>query len=328
MKMGTIGTGMITEWLNTAFEDNGLECTAVYSRKEETGRRLADKYNMPKVYTDLNAMLHDEELDCIYIASPNSLHYSQAIKALEAGKNVILEKPFVSTIEECRTLIETAKKHHRFLFEAITVPYNPNYQVIQERIAELGSLKMVQCNFSQYSSKFDKFKNNENPNVFNPQFSGGALMDINIYNAHFIIGLFGAPKSLKYVPNIAANGIDTSGILVFDYDGFLACGIGCKDSASENICQLQGDNGYIVVHSASSVCAKAEVWLKCAKEPEVIDLMEGHGGHYFEVKNFKQMIENEDYEGCYQKLEYSYQVMELVHTARLAAGVRFAADQK
>ena len=55
--------------------------------------------------------------------------------------------------------------------------------------------------------------------------------------------------------------------------------------------------------------------------------MEGHGGHYFEVKNFKQMIENEDYEGCYQKLEYSYQVMELVHTARLAAGVRFAADQ-
>ena len=80
MKMGTIGTGMITEWLNTAFQDNGLECTAVYSRKEETGRRLADKYNMPKVYTDLDAMLHDEELDCIYIASPNSLHYSQAMK--------------------------------------------------------------------------------------------------------------------------------------------------------------------------------------------------------------------------------------------------------
>lgn len=195
MKMGTIGTGMITEWLNTAFQDNGLECTAVYSRKEETGRRLADKYNMPKVYTDLDAMLHDEELDCIYIASPNSLHYPQAMRALEAGKNVILEKPFVSTIEECRTLIDTAKKHHRFLFEAITVPYNPNYQKIKERIGDLGSLKMVQCNFSQYSSKYDKFKNNENPNVFNPQFSGGALMDINIYNAHFIIGLFGRSES-------------------------------------------------------------------------------------------------------------------------------------
>ena len=73
MKMGTIGTGMITEWLNTAFQDNGLECTAVYSRREETGRRLADKYNMPKVYTDLDAMLHDEELDCIYIASQSAL---------------------------------------------------------------------------------------------------------------------------------------------------------------------------------------------------------------------------------------------------------------
>lgn len=259
MKMGTIGTGMITEWLNTAFQDNGLECTAVYSRKEETGRRLADKYNMPKVYTDLDAMLHDEELDCIYIASPNSLHYPQAMRALEAGKNVILEKPFVSTIEECRTLIDTAKKHHRFLFEAITVPYNPNYQKIKERIGDLGSLKMVQCNFSQYSSKYDKFKNNENPNVFNPQFSGGALMDINIYNAHFIIGLFGAPKALRYVPNIAANGIDTSGILVFDYDGFLACGIGCKDSAAKISASCRATMDISVVHSASSICAKAEV---------------------------------------------------------------------
>lgn len=95
------------------------------------------------------------------------------MRALEAGKNVILEKPFVSTIEECRTLIDTAKKHHRFLFEAITVPYNPNYQKIKERIGDLGSLKMVQCNFSQYSSKYDKFKNNENPNVFNPRSPAG-----------------------------------------------------------------------------------------------------------------------------------------------------------
>lgn len=97
---------------------------------------------------------------------------------------------------------------------------------------------------------------------------------------------------------------------------------------AKNICQLQGDNGYIVVHSASSICAKAEVWLKGAKEPEIIDLNEGHGGHYFEVKNFKQMMENEDYDGCYRMLEYSCQVMELVHKARLEAGVRFAADQK
>lgn len=327
MKIGTIGTGMITEWLNTAFQENGLECEAVYSRREETGRKLADKYGMKKVYTDLEAMLQDESLDIIYIASPNSLHYPQAKKALETGHHVILEKPFVSTVEECRDLIATAKTHHRFLFEAITVPHIPVYQKVKERMGELGSLKMVQCNFSQYSSKYDKFKNNENPNVFNPEFSGGALMDINIYNAHFIIGLLGKPAALRYIPNQAANGIDTSGILVFDYNGTLACGIGCKDSASENLCQLQGDNGYIVIRCASSMCAQAEVWLKGAKEPEIIDLNEGHGGHYFEVRDFKKIIETEDFDACYALLDYSLEVMELVHGARKEAGVLFAADQ-
>lgn len=328
MKIATVGTGMITEWLNTAFQQNGLEPYAVYSRKQETGQRLADLYGMSKVYTDLDTMLADDQIDCVYIASPNSLHFSQAMKALNAGKHVILEKPFVSTIEECRTLIATAKQKHLFLFEAITVPYNPNYQKVRENLNRLGELKWVQCNFSQYSSKYDKFKNNENPNVFNPEFSGGALMDINIYNAHFITGLLGRPRRLTYTANMAANGIDTSGILLFEYDGFLAAGIGCKDSASENICQIQGDRGYIVIHSASSICAEAEIWIRGAKEPEIIDLCEGHGAHYFEVLHFKRMMENQDWEGCCRMLDYSMEVMELVHQARLEAGIRFSADQK
>lgn len=328
MKIGTIGTGMITEWLNTAFEENGWECDAVYSRRMETGKMLAEKYGMKKIYTDLDEMFQDQELDFIYVASPNSLHYSQALKALLAGKNVILEKPFTSTAQQCQQLIKTAKEKHLFLFEAITVPHLPNYQKVKERLPEIGTLKMVQCNFSQYSSKFDKFKNQENPNVFNPMFSGGALMDINIYNAHFILGMFGKPQSLSYIANLASNGIDTSGILLFNYDGFLASGVGCKDSASRNCVQIQGDNGYIYIHDASSQCTKAEVWLKGAKEPEWIDLQEGRSGHYYEVRDFKKIIEDQDYETCYKLLEYSQFVMDEVHKARIAGGVHFPADKE
>lgn len=328
MKIATIGTGFITEWLNTAFQDNGLTCFAVYSRKEETGKKLADKYGMKKIYTDLDLMFQDPEIDFVYIASPNSLHFSQAMKALEAGKNVILEKPFVSTIEECKTLIKTAKEKHLFLFEAITVPHLPVFQEVKKRLDQLGSLKMIQCNFSQYSSKYDKYKNNENPNAFNPEFSGGALMDLNIYNTHFIMSLFGAPKHLRYTPNKAANGIDTSGVLTFDYNGFIATAVACKDSVSQNSCQIQGENGYIKIEGASSVCAQAEVWLKGEKTPEIIDLNEGHGGHFFEVRDMKKIIEAKDYDACYKMLEYSCSVMEVVHTARIESGILFAADSK
>ena len=103
MKIGTIGTGFIVEWFLTAVEHNeNCECLAVFSRKEETGRALADKFNVKKVYTDFEEMLKDEEIDFIYIASPNSLHYSYALKALEAGKNVIGENRLPAMSENVR----------------------------------------------------------------------------------------------------------------------------------------------------------------------------------------------------------------------------------
>ena len=79
-------------------------------------------------------------------------------------------------------------------------------------MSSLGKIKLVQCNYSQYSSRYDKFLAGEIPNVFNPVFSGGALQDINIYNLHFVTGLFGKAKEVKYIANSAENGIDTSGI--------------------------------------------------------------------------------------------------------------------
>jgi len=211
MKIGTIGTGVIVEgFLNAVMEVEDVECTAVYSRKEETARVLADKYSVKQVYTDYNALLKDENINYIYIASPNSMHYEYALKALQNGKNVICEKPFTSTVKEAEALVALAKEKNLFLFEAITTVHLPNYNKIKEKIQLLGELKLVQCNFSQYSSRYDKLLAGEVINVFNPAFSGGALQDINIYNLHFVTGLFGKSKLVKYAANIAENGIDTS----------------------------------------------------------------------------------------------------------------------
>ena len=73
MKIGTIGTGGIVEWVMAeALRTDGMEWGAVCSRREATGRALADRFGVPRVYTDLDAMLADGELDFIYVASPNS----------------------------------------------------------------------------------------------------------------------------------------------------------------------------------------------------------------------------------------------------------------
>lgn len=109
MNVATIGTGFIVDWFLTAVQESAnISCVAMFSRKESSAHKLADKYEIDKIYTNLDDMLKDEEINFVYVASPNSLHFEHALKALQAGKNVICEKPFTSTVEE---FIVWLKKH-------------------------------------------------------------------------------------------------------------------------------------------------------------------------------------------------------------------------
>lgn len=235
MKIGTIGTGSIVSWVMTeALRADGMEWGAVCSRREETGRALADRFGVAKVYTDLDAMLADEALDFIYVASPNSLHYAQTRRALLAGKNVICEKPFAPTRAQAEELAALAQEKGLFLFEGITTMYLPHLALIREKLAEIGPVRQAACTFCQYSSKYDALCAGETPNVFNPAFAGGALMDINLYNLYFAYGLFGVPEKLSYHAHKYANGIDTSGVLVLEYPDFVCQCTGAKDCQGDN----------------------------------------------------------------------------------------------
>ncbi|MDQ0971335.1 putative dehydrogenase [Neobacillus niacini] len=132
-------------------------------------------------------MYSDPAVNFVYVASPNSLHFEQAYRALEFGKHVIIEKPITSTIAEIESLINLAEQKNLMLFEAITTIHLPNFHLIKQNIGKLGPLKFIQCNYSQFSSRYNSLLSGQTPNVFNPKFSGGALVDINIYNLHFVM---------------------------------------------------------------------------------------------------------------------------------------------
>ena len=100
MKIATIGSGSIVHnLLDGIRETSGISCEAVYSRSRKKGEELAAKYGVGKVYTELKELMQDEQVDFIYVASPNSLHYEHVKKALLAGKNVLCEKPMVITVK-------------------------------------------------------------------------------------------------------------------------------------------------------------------------------------------------------------------------------------
>ena len=111
LKLGIIGTSAISHsFLAAAKETDQYELRAVYSRTLEKARSFTQPYGQVALYDDLIAFL-DSDLDVIYIASPNSLHYPQAKLALLAKKHVILEKPAVSTPKEWKELVKLAQEH-------------------------------------------------------------------------------------------------------------------------------------------------------------------------------------------------------------------------
>ncbi len=321
MIIGTVGTGAIVETiLENVQKTEGISCAAVYSRREETGRKLADKFQIQKVYTDYDAMCQDEFIDFIYIASPNSLHYDQVKKALYYGKNVICEKPFTPSLKQASELAAIAREKHLFLFEGITTMYQPNYQMIQEHLSALGNLKMALCTFCQYSSKYDAFKAGELPNVFNPAFAGGALMDINLYNIYFIVGLFGKPEQIQYFAGKHANGIDTHGILILQYPDLLCECTGAKDSWCDNGVQLLGDQGYIHVTPGSSNCQEIRIVQKGAEE---ICIKQTRAPWLYEIEGLVKLVQNEDYDECYKRLDKTLEVVDVLEKARQSAGITF-----
>lgn len=96
IRLGTIGSGFIVHNILDAVKQvEGIRCVAVYSRTKEKGQALAQKYEVENVYTDMELFLADEEINCVYVASPNLLHYEQTKRALLAGKHVLCEKPLL-----------------------------------------------------------------------------------------------------------------------------------------------------------------------------------------------------------------------------------------
>jgi predicted dehydrogenase len=217
-------------------------------------------------------------------------------------------------------MIALAKEKHLLLFETITLAHHPNYAKVKELLPQLGPLKTVIANFCQYSSRYPALLAGQVSPVLDPAYCGGALMDINLYNIHFVAGLFGKPEDLHYFPNVYENGVDTSGSLVLRYPGFTCLCVGAKDSAAENSVQIVGQNGYIKVTPSSSNCASLEVCIR-GQEPQRFDYPENPW--YYEVQSLSSLMGAQDYDACYTSLDTTQIVVEILEKARKSGNLTF-----
>ncbi|MBE6127941.1 MAG: Gfo/Idh/MocA family oxidoreductase [Erysipelotrichaceae bacterium] len=327
MKLGIIGTGMIVNnFLPFLVKMEGLSVNAILStpRSVDKAKELAGQYGIANVTSDFDEFC-GFDIDTVYVAVPNYMHFDYCKKAMERKLNVIVEKPMVSNDTEAKALRDIAVNNHCFLFEAITTLYLGNYKKVKEWLPRIGTVKIAQSQYSQYSSRYNAFRAGEVLPAFDPAKAGGALMDLNLYNMHYIMGLFGMPKSYKYYANVE-RGIDTSGTLIMEYDGFQAICLAAKDSKGLRGGIIQGTDGVIKTDVSPNLVGKAVLELNDGTVEEYDD---GFTNKRMipEFEAFIKAINAEDYDFCYEMLDKSVAVAEVQTKARLAAGIVFDADK-
>ena len=327
MKLGIIGSGQIVrDFLPKLVKMDGIDIVGIQdipAVKEHLEKMCADN-GVPNAVYDFEE-LAALDIDTVYVAVPNFLHFMYCKQALEKGLNVIVEKPMTSNAEEAKKLAAIAEEKGLFLFEAVTTVYFDSYAKIREWLKEIGTIKLVNCNYSQYSSRYDAFRSGQVLPAFDPNKSGGALMDLNLYNLHFVMGLFGKPDTVKYYANIE-RGIDTSGELILQYDGFIANCTAAKDCAAPFMFVIEGTSGYITIQYPPNLIGEVTLHRNDGTEEKYSDGM-AFDRLIPEFRYFTKCINEKDHDGCMAHLRQSIAVSEVQTRARLEAGIRFPADK-
>lgn len=327
IRFGVIGTNWITEkFIDAANHVEAFQLAAVYSRTEEKATEFAGKFGVKTIFTNMEEMANSDEIDAVYIASPNSLHSKQAILFLQNKKHVICEKPIASNVKELNEMIQVAKENNTLLMEAMKSTLMPGFQAVEENIHKIGKIRRYFASYCQYSSRYDAYKEGKIMNAFDPTFSNGSLMDIGIYCIYPLVALFGKPLEVKAQSYLLETGVDGQGSILLKYEDKDAVIMYSKITDSFLPSEIQGELGSIMIDKISAP-EQVEIRYRDGNVEKIAEEAV-ENSMYFEAKHFVELIQAGKVESDVNSFENSTIVMEILDEVRKQVGVVFPADQK
>ena len=213
LRWGVIGTGGIAHVFaaDLAFTDTG-RITAIGSRQLEHAERFGDQFGIPNRHGDYASLVADGEVDVVYVATPAPRHLEDARLALDAGKPVLVEKPFTMDALEAQELVAAARAADLFLMEAMWTRFLPHVIQIRELVAQgaLGSIVTVTADHGQFFA-------DHGHRLFAPELGGGALLDLGVYPVSFASMVLGTPERIASIVTPAFSGVDGQTSILLGY---------------------------------------------------------------------------------------------------------------
>ncbi|MBQ4601919.1 MAG: Gfo/Idh/MocA family oxidoreductase [Clostridia bacterium] len=299
-----------------------IKLHAIYSRKEDTGREYAEKWGFDKVYTDLDKMAGDKDIDAVYIASPNYAHEEQAVKMIRTGKHVLCEKPMHKTYAGAMNMINTAKQNGVVFMEAMMSAHVPGTYKIMELLPRIGKVRRVNLSFCQYSSRYDKFKQGIVENAFDPTLWNGSFMDLGVYPVSLLLQLFGEPSDFISKAVFLPESIDGQGTMICSYPDMTATLQWSKITQGYIQSDIQGEEGSIIIDRVSKPTNLTLLLRDGTKEE--YETLADKPVMYYELKDFIAQINGEEMPLFNQ---ISASEAKLMEKARKRMGINFSLTQ-
>jgi len=226
LRWGIMGTGGIATSFaeDLKLTDSGV-VAAVGSRTAESADAFAERRGIPTRHSSYEALANDPDVDIVYVATPHPLHHGNARLALEAGKPVLVEKPFTMNAEEARDLVALARERGLFLMEAMWTRFLPHIRHIRELLPSLGDVVTVTADHGQWFAEDPAFR------LFAPELGGGALLDLGIYPVSFASMVLGTPDRVAAMVTPAFTGVDGQTSMLFGYANGAQAMLSCTLSA-------------------------------------------------------------------------------------------------
>jgi len=287
VRWGVVGPGRIASKVVRDFPHvPGAEVVAVASRSAERAKAFATEHGIERVHDSYRAILEDDAVDVLYIATPHPQHRAVTLAALRAGKAVLVEKAFTVTPAATREIVELATETGVFAMEAMWTRFMPIVVRVRELVAAgaVGAVQAVQADLgvSAPVDPADRF--------YNPAIGGGALFDVGVYPISFAQMMLGTPVSVTARGTLAPSGVDVEEAVLLGYpDGRSASLFASLRCPTPGQARVFGTAGWIDVlprfhHPATLVLHRA------GREPETVTLPPTGGGYTHELREVTECV--------------------------------------
>jgi predicted dehydrogenase len=321
IRWGIIGTGKIAHhFANGLKAAPDAELVAVGSRSQATADAFGDEFDVPRRYGTYVELAEDIDVDVVYISTPHQNHRESTLLCLNAGRNVLCEKPFAINAGEARNMVDAARANGLFLMEAMWTRYRPVMVKVRELLegGALGEIRFLSATIG-WKSDFDPLFR-----LYNPELGGGALLDGGVYPVSFASMVLGTPSVVASAVSLGETGVDEQEAIALAYPSGAVAALGVTIQASPvSIGLILGTAGRIEVHHDWHR-PESMTYTPYGGEPQKFDYPQTDGnGYQYEAIEVGRCLREGLLESPVMPLDESLSIMETMDTLRAQWGVKY-----